>query len=104
MLKPQSKKLGRLGSVTKHQVKRKMKKKLDLKALHNLEATRSSLWSRGGQRVPNTAASTAPWFLIVFNQVDKKVNKVIWVILSIKNKIIKIYYTMMKLKKDLLSL
>jgi hypothetical protein len=46
---------------------------------------------KGGQQVPSTVASTTPWLLIVFSKVDKKVNKDIWVILSIKNKKIKIY-------------
>ena len=75
----------------KHQVKRKMKKKLDLKALRNLQVISNSLSLKGGQKVPSTVASTTPWLLIVFSKVDKKVNKDIWVILSIKNKKIKIY-------------
>jgi hypothetical protein len=59
----------------KHQVKEKMKKKLDLKVLHKLQLTSSSWWFRREQKFPSTAALKKPYLLTIFNKVNKKVKK-----------------------------
>ena len=75
MSKLQLKRLEKLDSVMKHQVKEKMKKKLDLKVLRNLQLTSISWLFRKEKRFPNTAALKTPYFLKIFSKVGKKVKK-----------------------------